>query len=93
MTTTTDSNPIVARAAAGTSEDRRALHAYVSDYAHDQWHGWAAEQGVSVSALLEAMADDLDGDGPAAGESLGLRLARWALTARRIDAARRRRRR
>ncbi|MFT7601732.1 MAG: hypothetical protein ACI8TP_004693, partial [Acidimicrobiales bacterium] len=39
------------------SEDngRKALHAYVSDDAHDQWHGFAAEQGVSVSAILEAL--------------------------------------
>ena len=34
---------------------RRALHAYVSDEAHDAWHDFAAENGVSVSGLLEAM--------------------------------------
>ena len=39
---------------------RKALHAYVSDDAHEQWHGFAAEQGVSVSAILEALAPELD---------------------------------
>lgn len=35
---------------------RKALHAYVSDEAHDIWHDRAAAYGVSVSALLEAIA-------------------------------------
>jgi hypothetical protein len=35
---------------------RKALHAYLSDQAHETWHERAASYGVSVSALLEAIA-------------------------------------
>lgn len=35
---------------------RKALHAYLSDDAHAVWHDRAASYGVSVSALLEAIA-------------------------------------
>lgn len=35
---------------------RKALHAYLSDEAHAVWHDRAASYGVSVSALLEAIA-------------------------------------
>ncbi len=74
---------------------RKALHAYVSDDAHDQWHGFAAEQGVSVSAILEALAPELivDDEEPAEGENLGGRLDRVIRAARPIGAERRRRRR
>ena len=77
------------------SEDngRKALHAYVSDDAHDQWHGFAAEQGVSVSAILEALAPELNLEDPQAQEPLTDRLTLVVKTARRIDAQRRRRRR
>jgi hypothetical protein len=74
-------------------EGRKALHAYVSDSAHDQWHGFAAEQGVSVSAILEALAGELDFDSPLTHEQLGARLNSVVKAARKIDAARRRRRR
>ncbi len=69
---------------------RKALHAYVSDGAHDQWHGFAAEQGVSVSAILEALAPSLE-EQDSAGLSLDVKLV--ITEARRIDAKRRRRRR
>ena len=77
------------------SEDngRKALHAYVSDDAHDQWHGFAAEQGVSVSAILEALAPELNLEDDQAQEQLTDRLDLVVKTARRIDAQRRRRRR
>ncbi len=42
-----------------TTPERRALHAYLSERAHSQWHEFAAEQGVSVSAILEALASNL----------------------------------
>ncbi len=73
---------------------RKALHAYVSDNAHDQWHGFAAEQGVSVSAILEALAPELitENHEPAEGENLSERLDIVIRAARRIDADRRRRR-
>lgn len=72
---------------------RKALHAYVTDDAHDAWHGFAAEQGVSVSAILEALAPELDFDAPMTHEQLGARLNSVVKSARKIDAARRRRRR
>ncbi len=70
---------------------RRALHAYLSDNAHEQWHAVAIEWGVSVSALLEALApilaDHHDGSEPAEAPD-----ARSIVhTARQIDAQRRRR--
>ncbi len=77
------------------SEDtgRKALHAYVSDDAHDQWHGFAAEQGVSVSAVLEALAGELDLDHDEAEHQMKDRLEGVVKIARKIDAKRRRRRR
>ena len=72
---------------------RKALHAYVSDDAHDHWHGFAAEQGVSVSAILEALAPELDLEAPISHEQLGQRLNLVVKSARKIDAQRRRRRR
>ena len=75
------------------ADSRKAIHAYLSPEAHDQWHDFAAENGVSVSGLLEAIGlewkDQMktdDGDLPAEIESLAKR-------ARRIDASRRRRQR
>ncbi len=77
------------------SEDngRKALHAYVSDDAHDQWHEFAAEQGVSVSAILEALAPELDLEHEVSSEQMKDRLNTVVKSARRIDARRRRRRR
>jgi hypothetical protein len=70
-------------------DQRRALHAYLSDDAHDTWHNVAADLGCSVSAVLEAMAADFDrpGDEQAVHE----RVATIVKKARRIDADRRRR--
>lgn len=75
------------------TEGRKALHAYVSDDAHEHWHEFCAEQGISVSALLEALAPALDIDSPASSESKADKLATLITEARKIDAARRRRRR
>ncbi len=61
--------------------DRKALHAYVSGWAHDQWHDACAEEGVSVSAVLEALAGHLD----------GVLSADVVRKARKVDAERRRR--
>ena len=41
------------------SEPRRALHAYLTPAAHETWHDFAATNGVSVSALLEALSGPL----------------------------------
>lgn len=71
---------------------KKALHAFVSDEAHEHWHEFAAEQGVSVSAILEALgtelfaevADDEDRNCP-------ITLDVVVKKARRLDAERRRR--
>jgi hypothetical protein len=68
--------------------ERRALHAYLSDDAHERWHDIAADLGVSVSALLESMAADLDEGG---GIVIGPHFEETVRRARRIDAERRRR--
>ncbi len=39
---------------------RRPIHAYVTETAHDAWHNYAAEEGISVSALLQIIAPKLD---------------------------------
>lgn len=77
---------------------RKALHAYVSDDSHDTWHGFGAEHGVSVSAILQALTETgtfIELDDPEAGIVLGRtvadHLAIVVSRARRIDAARRRR--
>jgi hypothetical protein len=68
---------------------RKALHAYVSDDAHDCWHSFAAEQGVSVSAVLEALAGELQAISSTA--TMAERLDEVVRAARKIDAQRRRR--
>ncbi len=70
-------------------ESRRALHAYLSDDAHDTWHAVAADLGCSVSAMLEAMAADFDR--PSEERALEDRVTVIVKKARRIDADRRRR--
>jgi hypothetical protein len=69
----------------GTQPQRKALHAYLSDEAHEIWHAVAADHGVSVSALLEALAADLASDHSHADFEAVVRRAR------RVDAERRRR--
>jgi hypothetical protein len=69
----------------GTHPQRKALHAYLSDDAHETWHAVAADHGVSVSALLEALAADL------ASERSHADLEAVVRRARRVDAERRRR--
>lgn len=71
------------------SGDRRALHAFLSDDAHDAWHRVAADLGVSVSGMLEAMAFELQK--PARDSALGDRVDTLVKQARKIDADRRRR--
>ena len=72
-------------------ENRKPIHGYVTDAAHDHWHGFAAENACSVSALLEAMGPTLSFDGPEAGATFTQQLHYWVMAARRIDTARRRR--
>ena len=73
---------------------RKALQAHVSNGAHDRWHGFAAEQGVSVSAILEALAPQLTVGSHVPRDTCdGADLVHVVGQARRIDAKRRRRRR
>lgn len=68
---------------------RRALHAYVSDDAHDAWHDFAAENGVTVSGLLEALTPHLQAT--ADDRSLETAFEDSIKAARAVDAQRRRR--
>lgn len=68
---------------------RRALHAYVSDDAHDAWHDFAAENGVTVSGLLEALTPHLAST--ADDISAAAVFEESIKSARAVDAARRRR--
>ncbi len=76
-----------------TITQRKALHAYLSDDAHERWHTFAAQEGVSVSAVLEALANELDFASDSSEAPIRERLAAVVATARRTDATRRRRRR
>lgn len=58
-----------------------------SDDARDQWTAFAASQGVSLSAFLEACAAAL----PKPGDELDPRMVAVIAEARAIDAERRRR--
>lgn len=68
---------------------RKAIHAYLTNEAHDTWHDFAAENGVSVSGLLEAISADwaerLSNPKPTKETEALIK------EARRIDAVRRRR--
>ena len=71
------------------ADQRRAIHAYLTEDSHDVWHTVAEEEGVSLSGFLEAMAQDMKTKPPAKGGH-----PRWddlIRNARRIDAQRRRR--
>ncbi len=74
-----------------TQAERRALHAYVSSEAHERWHDFAAVQGVSVSAVLEALAGHALAN---ADSELDVNdvMSEVVRTARKLDAERRRRR-
>jgi len=72
------------------ADSRKAIHAFLTPSSHEAWHDVAAENGVSVSALIEALAQDWaerkDGDEYDLPE-----LETLSRGARRVDAARRRR--
>lgn len=69
---------------------RKALHAYLSDEAHDVWHDRAAAYGVSVSAMLEAIALSIK---DVASESDWGKGSEIVKLARAVDTERRRRNR
>jgi uncharacterized protein YdbL (DUF1318 family) len=68
---------------------RRAIHAYISDEAHDAYNTFAEENGISVTGLIQALAEQL-----AEELETGQADEVWKPTvklARRIDATNRRR--
>lgn len=75
-------------AKAASRKPRKALHAYLSDEAHEAWHERSAAHGVSVSGLLEAIgqyiAEDPEGEDFGSGAEI-------IKSARQIDTQRRRR--
>lgn len=73
------------------TSSRRALHAYVSDEAHDAWHDFAAENGVTVSGFLEALTPHLLAEDGEDAVSLEAAWADSIKSARAVDAQRRRR--
>lgn len=72
-----------------SARNRRSLNAFVSHDAHERWHDFAAHNGVTVSALLEALSEHLTirVDGPVD------RVLGDAVKSARLTDARRRRRR
>lgn len=62
----------------------------MSPKAHERWHQFAAEEGVSVSALIEAISQDLEDPGSDVS-TMRSRMVVAVASARRIDAERRRR--
>ena len=73
------------------AETRKAIHAFLTPDSHEAWHDFAAENGISVSAMIEAMAIDWR-ERRESGNGFELpELDVLARDARRIDARRRRR--
>jgi hypothetical protein len=70
------------------ANQRSTVHAYLTEEAHAKWHGFAATNGVSVSALIEALAAELPEGEPSERQTVGL--ARLVVAARKVDAVRRR---
>lgn len=60
--------------------DAKPIHCFLYDGGHQTWHDYCEEQGVSLSGLVQSLTDEL----PALDDSVIKR-------ARKIDAARRRR--
>ena len=69
--------------------ERKALHAYLTDQAHQAWSTFAEENGVSITGLLEALgitlSEELDGAPPDKIRQP------WIRAGRKVDALRRRR--
>ena len=68
------------------TDDRKAIHAYVTDIAKDAWEEFAACQGVSVTGLIEALGQELAEEDPESDDRRP-----WVKAARRIDVERRKR--
>jgi hypothetical protein len=71
------------------SEDRFALHAYLSEKSFTAWRAFAEENGVSVTGLLEALGLNLAAEIAETGDT-DIRQD-WVKVARKVDGIRRRR--
>lgn len=69
-------------------DNRRAIHAYVSDVAYDAWQDFASANGVSVTALIETVGLQL-AEEPEEAQDPGRK--GWIKAARKVDGERRRR--
>jgi hypothetical protein len=72
------------------TEERKAIHAYLSVDASQAWVDFAEENGVSVTGLLEALGLDLRMELRASSDATLVRQD-WVKRGRKIDAQRRRR--
>jgi hypothetical protein len=69
--------------------ERKAIHAYLEPTSHEVWHTVSEDEGLSLSAFLEALAADMKSYPPHEGGH-----PRWndiVRSGRKIDALRRRR--
>jgi hypothetical protein len=73
-----------------TGSERQALHAYLSEEAHNAWLTFAEENGVSVTGLLESLGLELGLELQASADPTDVRQG-WVRQGRKIDAQRRRR--
>ncbi len=69
---------------------RLALHAYVSEETHAAWHAFAADHGLSVSSVFEALGERLTAASAQESDAVGFD-AQLVVEARRIDVMRRKR--
>jgi hypothetical protein len=74
--------------------ERQAIHAYLSEQAHQAWQTFAEENGVSVTGLIEVLgltlSDEIDKAVAAGGDAADVRKD-WVKQGRKVDAQRRRR--
>jgi hypothetical protein len=70
-----------------STEDRKAIHAYLDNDAWQAWQDFAEANGVSLTGLIEALGRELMDEEEDAEEH---RIP-WVKAGRRIDAQRRRR--
>ncbi len=72
------------------TDTRKAIHAYVTNDAHEQWQSFAADAGVSVSAMLEVLGSSLPSTKFPTREP-EIEMTDLIRNARKVDAQRRRR--
>lgn len=73
------------------ADERKAVHAYLSDDAHAAWAAFAEDNGCSVTGLIEALGRELlDEIADHGGDATEVRQS-WVKRGRRIDADRRKR--